>query len=72
VYAELDTNITASAPAVVAALETAGVPHDFVVEPGANHAFFNDTGERYNPHAATTRGRGRWPGSTNTSPRRPN
>jgi carboxymethylenebutenolidase len=53
VYAELDTNITGSAPAVMAALETAGVPHDFVVEPGANHAFFNDTGERYNKDAAT-------------------
>jgi carboxymethylenebutenolidase len=52
VYAELDSNITSSAPAVMAALETAGVPHDFVVEPGANHAFFNDTGERYNPRAA--------------------
>lgn len=52
IYAELDTNITGSAPAVMAALETAGVPHDFVVEPGANHAFFNDTGERYNPDAA--------------------
>ena len=34
------------------ALETAGVPHDVVVEPGANHAFFNDTGDRYNPQAA--------------------
>jgi carboxymethylenebutenolidase len=52
IYAELDTNITGSAPAVMAALETAGVPHDFVVEPGANHAFFNDTGDRFNPQAA--------------------
>ena len=53
VYAELDTNITGSAQSVMAALENAGVPHDFVVEPGANHAFFNDTGDRYNPAAAT-------------------
>src|SRR5437660_293733 len=52
VYAELDTNITNSAPSVMAALETAGVPHDFVVEAGANHAFFNDTGDRYNAQAA--------------------
>jgi carboxymethylenebutenolidase len=37
----------------MAALETAGVPHDFHVYPGANHAFFNDTGERYNREAAT-------------------
>lgn len=52
IYAELDTNITASAQAVMGALETAGVPHDFHVYPGANHAFFNDTGDRYNKDAA--------------------
>jgi carboxymethylenebutenolidase len=52
-YGELDTNITASAPSVMAALETAGVPHDYRVYLGANHAFFNDTGERYNREAAT-------------------
>jgi len=47
------TGITGSAQAVQAALETAGVPHDFKVFPGANHAFFNDTGDRYNKAAAT-------------------
>lgn len=52
VYAELDTGITSSAPAVMAALETAGVPHTYKVYPGANHAFFNDTGPRYDPMAA--------------------
>jgi carboxymethylenebutenolidase len=52
-YAELDTGITGSAPAVQAALATAGVPHDFVVYPGANHGFFNDTGTRYDQAAAT-------------------
>ena len=30
-----------------------GVPHDFKVYPGANHAFFNDTGPRYDKAAAT-------------------
>jgi carboxymethylenebutenolidase len=45
--------ITGSAPAVMAALETAGVPHDFKVYSGANHAFFNDTGPRYDKAAAT-------------------
>ena len=30
----------------------AGVTHEFVTEPGAGHAFFNDTGQRYNPTAA--------------------
>jgi carboxymethylenebutenolidase len=52
-YGELDTGITSSAEAVQAALETAGVPHDFKVYPGANHAFFNDTGPRYDKAAAT-------------------
>lgn len=52
-YAELDTAITGSAPAVMAALETAGVPHGFHVYQGANHAFFNDTGTRYDAAAAT-------------------
>ena len=35
-----------------AALEKAGMVNDLVVEPDANHAFFNDTGDRYNPAAA--------------------
>jgi carboxymethylenebutenolidase len=52
-YGELDTNISASALAVMGALQTAGVPHDFHIYPGANHAFFNDTGDRYNKDAAT-------------------
>ena len=26
--------------------------HELVTEPGANHAFFNDTGDRYDPAAA--------------------
>jgi carboxymethylenebutenolidase len=52
-YGELDTGITGSAPSVQQALETAGVPHDYKVYPGANHAFFNDTGDRYNMAAAT-------------------
>ena len=52
-YGELDTGISSTAPAVMGALETAGVPHDYHVYPGANHAFFNDTGDRYNKDAAT-------------------
>jgi carboxymethylenebutenolidase len=52
IYAELDTGITGTAQAVMGALETAGVPHDFHVEPAANHAFFNDTSDRYNKDAA--------------------
>lgn len=52
-YGELDPGITASAPGVMAALLTAGVPHDYVIYAGANHAFFNDTGPRYDQAAAT-------------------
>ena len=52
IYAGLDTAITSSAPSVMDALATAGVPHDFVVYPGANHAFFNDTGARFDAAAA--------------------
>ena len=51
-YGELDTGITGTAPAVQGALATAGVRHDYVVYPGANHAFFNDTGPRYDKNAA--------------------
>jgi carboxymethylenebutenolidase len=53
IYAELDTAITSTAQAVMGALETAGVPHDYHIYSGANHAFFNDTGDRYNKDAAT-------------------
>jgi carboxymethylenebutenolidase len=52
-YGELDTGITGSAQNVQAALATAGVPHDYKVYPGANHAFFNNTGPRYDRGAAT-------------------
>jgi carboxymethylenebutenolidase len=52
-YGELDTAISGTAPAVMTALQTAGVPHDYHIYPGANHAFFNDTGDRYNKEAAT-------------------
>lgn len=35
-----------------AALTAAKLPHEVVVEPGAGHAFFNETGERFNATAA--------------------
>jgi carboxymethylenebutenolidase len=41
----------ASTPAATA-LERAGLPHELVTFPGAGHAFFNDTGARYDPGAA--------------------
>jgi carboxymethylenebutenolidase len=35
-----------------AALTAANLPHEVVVEPGAGHAFFNETGQRFNAAAA--------------------
>ena len=51
-YGELDQRVNATEPAAAAALQKAGMVHELVTEPGANHAFFNDTGERYDPEAA--------------------
>jgi carboxymethylenebutenolidase len=52
IYAELDTRVNATRDAAEAALEAAGLPHKVVTFPGVNHAFFNDTGARYDPVAA--------------------
>jgi carboxymethylenebutenolidase len=52
VYAELDSRVNQSRDAAKAALERAGLKHEIVTYQGANHAFFNDTGERYNAAAA--------------------
>lgn len=51
-YGELDQRVNATEPVARAALENAGLVHELVTEPGANHAFFNDTGDRYDPVAA--------------------
>ena len=51
-YGELDQRVNATEPAAKAALEKAGLVHELVTEPGANHAFFNDTGDRYDATAA--------------------
>lgn len=51
-YGELDQRVNATEPDARAALEKAGLVHEIVIEPGANHAFFNDTGDRYDPAAA--------------------
>lgn len=44
--------MNASRDAARAALEKAGLTHEIVTFPGVGHAFFNDTGQRYNPQAA--------------------
>jgi carboxymethylenebutenolidase len=51
-YGELDTRVNASREAAQAALEGAGLTNQIVTAPGANHAFFNDTGMNYNQAAA--------------------
>ncbi|MCQ4120667.1 dienelactone hydrolase family protein [Rhodococcus tibetensis] len=53
IYAEQDARVNASRDAAAAALDRAALPHEIVTIPGADHAFFNDTGQRYNPAAAT-------------------
>jgi carboxymethylenebutenolidase len=52
VYAETDTNVNGSRDMAKSLLESAGLTHEIVTYPGAGHAFFNDTGTRYNPEAA--------------------
>ncbi len=52
-YGALDDRVNKTEPAARAALEKAGLVHELVTEPDANHAFFNDTNaERYNAAAA--------------------
>jgi carboxymethylenebutenolidase len=53
IYAERDARVNASREAAAAALERAGLTHEIVTYPGADHAFFNDTGPRYDQAAAT-------------------
>ncbi len=52
VYAEQDDRVNASRDAAADALQKAGLTHEIVTFPDAGHAFFNDTGQRYNPTAA--------------------
>jgi carboxymethylenebutenolidase len=52
IYAEQDTRVNATRDAAKAAMEKAGLTHEIVTYPNANHAFFNDTGARYVPAAA--------------------
>jgi len=53
VYAELDQRINAGNEALEQALTEANVTHQFNVYPGVNHAFHNDTGQRYVEEQAT-------------------
>nr|WP_090342025.1 dienelactone hydrolase family protein [Mycolicibacterium malmesburyense]CRL72261.1 carboxymethylenebutenolidase [Mycolicibacterium malmesburyense] len=52
IYADQDQRVNATEPVARAALEKAGMVFELVTEPDANHAFFNDTGQRYSATAA--------------------
>lgn len=53
VYAELDSRINAGMDALEQALQEAGVTYQMKVYPGVNHAFHNDTSQRYDQAQAT-------------------
>lgn len=52
IYGALDDRVTSSERAAKVALDKAGLVNELVVEPDADHAFFNDTGPRYDAAAA--------------------
>jgi carboxymethylenebutenolidase len=52
IYAGLDDRVNASRAGADAALTAAGLTHEMRVFDGVDHAFFNDTGPRYNADAA--------------------
>ncbi len=52
VYGGLDARVNASRPTAQAALEAAGLAHQILTFTEADHAFFNDTGARFNAPAA--------------------
>ncbi len=51
-YGATDERITSKVPDVAAAMEAANKPYQYKIYQGAGHAFFNDTGERYDAGAA--------------------
>jgi carboxymethylenebutenolidase len=53
VYAEQDERINAGIEPLEQALQEAGITHQLNIYPGVNHAFHNDTGERYVEEQAT-------------------
>jgi len=52
-YGENDTRINAGIDAITAEMVAHGKVFSKLIYPGADHAFFNDTGQRYHPEAAT-------------------
>lgn len=52
IYGETDTRITSKVPEVEAEMNRLKKSFEYKIYPGAAHAFFNDTGDRYNAEAA--------------------
>jgi carboxymethylenebutenolidase len=52
IYGGLDSRVNATREAAQAALEAARLKHQIITFAGADHAFFNDTGPRFNAAAA--------------------
>ena len=52
VYGGLDSRVNATKPAAKAAIEAERLKYELLTFAEADHAFFNDTGARFNPHAA--------------------
>jgi carboxymethylenebutenolidase len=52
IYAERDARVNASMARAEAALKAAGLTYEIRTFPGADHAFFNDTGQRYHEPSA--------------------
>ena len=54
IYAGDDDRINSGVPELEAALQQNGKNYRVMTYPGTRHAFFNDTGQRYNQEAATS------------------
>lgn len=52
IYAEQDARVNGTRDGAKAALERAGLTHELRTFPGVDHAFFNETGPRYDKEAA--------------------
>jgi carboxymethylenebutenolidase len=52
VYGETDERITGAVPKVEETMKKLGKSYEYKIYKGAAHAFFNDTGQRYNAEAA--------------------
>jgi carboxymethylenebutenolidase len=52
IYAERDQRITSTAATMEAAMQQNGKTFEKIIYPNTDHAFFNDTGTRYNAEAA--------------------